>query len=66
MKDILLLHGAIGAKDQLQPLADALKDRYIVHTLNFSGHGGEAFAKEDISIPMQIRSDKRSLHLLIN
>ena len=50
MKDLFLLHGAIGAKDQLQPLADVLKDKYRIHTFNFSGHGGEPFAKE-FSIP---------------
>lgn len=52
MQDLLLLHGAIGAKDQLQPLAQALKDRYRVHTLNFSGHGGEEFPNEAFSIPL--------------
>ena len=41
MHKLLLLHGAIGAKDQLQPLAQALKNDYEVHALNFSGHGGE-------------------------
>lgn len=41
MQKLLLLHGAIGAKDQLKPLADILKSDYEVHTLNFSGHGGE-------------------------
>jgi pimeloyl-ACP methyl ester carboxylesterase len=41
MKSIILLHGAIGAKDQLQPLADILSSHYDVHLLNFSGHGGE-------------------------
>ena len=41
MKNILLLHGAIGAKDQLLPLAEKLGNNFIVHTLNFSGHGGE-------------------------
>lgn len=45
MKTLLLLHGAIGAKDQLQPLAEALKDSFEVHTLNFSGHGGEPFSE---------------------
>jgi esterase/lipase len=39
MQHLLLLHGAIGAKDQLQPLADELKDNYFIHTLNFSGYG---------------------------
>ena len=42
MQHLLLLHGAIGAKDQLQPLAEKLKDTFKVHTLSFSGHGGEA------------------------
>ena len=41
MQKLLLLHGAIGAKDQLQPLADLLKSDFEVHTLNFAGHGGE-------------------------
>ncbi len=44
MKTLLLLHGAIGAKDQLQPLAEALKGSFKVHTINFSGHGGEPFS----------------------
>jgi esterase/lipase len=42
MQHLLLLHGAIGAKEQLTPLAEKLKSSYIVHTLNFSGHGGES------------------------
>lgn len=42
MNSLLLLHGAIGAKDQLQPLADSLSSELDVHTINFSGHGGEA------------------------
>ena len=50
MKNIVLLHGAIGAKDQLQPLADLLKNDFIVHVFNFSGHGGKPFAEEHFSI----------------
>ncbi|MCW3084093.1 MAG: alpha/beta hydrolase [Bacteroidetes bacterium] len=42
MQHVLLLHGAIGAKDQLQPLGEKLKTDFIIHNLNFSGHGGEA------------------------
>ncbi|MBA3970605.1 MAG: alpha/beta hydrolase [Bacteroidetes bacterium] len=41
MEHLLLLHGAIGAKDQMMPLADELKNDFIIHTLSFSGHGGE-------------------------
>lgn len=45
MKHIILLHGAIGAADQLQPLALSLEHKgYRVHCLNFSGHGGMPFA----------------------
>lgn len=56
MQHLLLLHGAIGAKDQLQPLADELSDYYIIHTLNFSGHGGEPFPANDFSIPVFARN----------
>ena len=52
MQHLLLLHGAIGAKDQLQPLAAALKDSFIIHTLNFSGHGGHPFPAKAFSIPL--------------
>lgn len=50
MQHLLLLHGAIGSKEQLQPLADALQEHYQVHSINFSGHGGEGFAAEPFSI----------------
>ena len=46
MQHILLLHGALGAADQLQPLKAALTDKYHVHTLNFKGHGGEQDAEK--------------------
>ena len=50
MKHILLLHGALGAKDQFNGLAAALKNDHIVHVFNFSGHGGNDFAQGDFSI----------------
>lgn len=44
MKNIILLHGAIGAKDQLELLAVELKQQgYNVYALNFSGHGQTPF-----------------------
>ncbi len=43
MKTLLLLHGAIGARDQLVPLAEVLENQYEVHNINFSGHGGSDF-----------------------
>jgi pimeloyl-ACP methyl ester carboxylesterase len=39
MKDILLLHGALGSKQQFAQLESAIADKFKVHTLNFSGHG---------------------------
>lgn len=38
--ELLLLHGALGSGDQLQPLASVLTADFSVHTLTFSGHGG--------------------------
>jgi esterase/lipase len=37
---IILLHGALGCAAQLEPLAEALKKKFSVHPINFSGHGG--------------------------
>ncbi len=39
MKEILLLHGALGSKDQFDGLQTALSAQFKVHTFNFSGHG---------------------------
>lgn len=44
MRPIILLHGAIGAKDQLEPLAKELSaNGYQTYSLNFSGHGQTPF-----------------------
>lgn len=40
MKDLILLHGALGGKQQLERTAALLSGNYNVHTLNFEGHGG--------------------------
>ena len=42
MKEILLLHGALGSKDQFKDLEEMLGAKFKVHTLNFSGHGRRA------------------------
>ena len=49
---LLLLHGAIGSKQQLQELADILEDKYIVHTISFSAHGGTHISEEPFSIEL--------------
>ncbi len=46
---LILLHGALGSKDQFSPLSDLLKDDFRLFNLNFEGHGGEAI-KGDFSI----------------
>lgn len=51
MEKLLLLHGAIGAKDQLEPLAKALASDFEVFTLDFNGHGKRAIDGAIYSIP---------------
>jgi pimeloyl-ACP methyl ester carboxylesterase len=46
MKTLFLLHGALGAEDQLYQLKVELKKQFRVQTINFSGHGGKPFAAE--------------------
>jgi len=50
MQQILLLHGAIGSKEQLKGLGEILSSSYKVHSINFSGHGGSAFPSDPFSI----------------
>ena len=45
MKKLLLLHGAIGAKDQLDPLKKMLSKSFRVYSFSFSGHGESDFKK---------------------
>lgn len=39
MKDLLMLHGALGSKDQFLDTEIAIAEKFKVHTINFSGHG---------------------------
>jgi pimeloyl-ACP methyl ester carboxylesterase len=50
MQHILLLHGAIGSKDQLIELEEILSAHYKVHRLNFKGHGGSDQGPRSFSI----------------
>lgn len=47
---LILLHGAIGAKEQLEPMKAILDKDFEVHTLNFSGHGGRAYKPGEFTI----------------
>lgn len=51
MNPIILLHGALGSKIQLEPLKALLESRgRKVHSLNFSGHSGESFSSSGFGI----------------
>ncbi len=52
MQHLLLLHGAIGSKEQLYSLTEAVGSFFKIHTLNFSGHGGNNFPEADFSIAL--------------
>jgi pimeloyl-ACP methyl ester carboxylesterase len=52
MKKILLLHGALGSKDQFQPLIEILNKKFEIFTFNFKGHGRESISTEDFSIEL--------------
>jgi pimeloyl-ACP methyl ester carboxylesterase len=52
MQHLLLLHGALGSKDQFQSLVHLLEDTFQVHTFNFSGHGGQPFPDSSFTIPL--------------
>jgi len=52
MKTLLLLHGAIGAAEQLEPLKEILSTHYDVHVLDFSGHGGKVLGAVPFSIEL--------------
>jgi esterase/lipase len=52
MQHLILLHGAIGSKEQLHPLAETLNQYYTIHTLNFTRHGGENIPDKSFSIEL--------------
>jgi pimeloyl-ACP methyl ester carboxylesterase len=52
MQNLLLLHGAIGSREQFVPLEAKLANYYTLHTMNFGGHGGETFPGEPFSISL--------------
>ena len=38
-KDLVLLHGALGCKEQLEPLTALLSEQFSIHLMDFEGHG---------------------------
>lgn len=68
MNPILLLHGALGSKTQLEPLRQQLEQKlHKAYSLNFSGHSGEAFSEQGFGIEVFAKDvttylDNKSLH----
>jgi pimeloyl-ACP methyl ester carboxylesterase len=52
MQHLILLHGAVGAKDQLELIANSLTKDFTIHLINFSGHGGEPIPDINFSIKL--------------
>lgn len=50
--DLLLLHGALGSKAQLEKLQGVLAGEFTLHTFDFTGHGGGEIPTEPFSIEM--------------
>src|SRR5687767_14752253 len=50
MEKLLLLHGALGAKTQLESLKNTLSATFEVYTLDFYGHGSETLSDEPYRI----------------
>ena len=50
MQKLLLLHGALGSDQSLQPLASVLENDFEVHTLIFEGHGGKKIPISDFTM----------------
>lgn len=49
-KKILLLHGALGGRDQFTALSDKLADSFSVFSLNLEGHGGVEQSEREFKI----------------
>jgi pimeloyl-ACP methyl ester carboxylesterase len=52
MQHLILLHGALGSASQFDLLKDRFTDHFNVHTINFSGHGGQPMPDKNFSISL--------------
>jgi pimeloyl-ACP methyl ester carboxylesterase len=48
---LLLLHGALGSPETLQPLAEQLADGFTIKSFAFPGHGGREVQPENSNLP---------------
>lgn len=50
MQKLILLHGALGSGQSLQPLSARLQHDFEIHTLTFAGHGQDELPQADFTI----------------
>lgn len=50
--DLIILHGALGCKDQFIEWAEAFSERYTCHIFDFSGHGTKSGEEKSLSIEL--------------
>lgn len=50
MQQLLLLHGALGSAQSLQPLSELLKNDFEVYLFSFQGHGGSELPESDFTM----------------
>lgn len=50
MKNLILLHGALGHSDLFNPYKEVLSQHFHIHTPLFSGHGNTALPQDGITI----------------
>lgn len=58
MKNLIILHGALGAKSQFEQLIAQLTNHFTVYTLDFPGHGTKSGDEIDFSIELFARDLK--------
>ena len=54
MKDLILLHGALGHSNNFEPYNSFLSQHFNVHTILFHGHGGTDIPQEGLNIELYV------------
>lgn len=64
MKDLILLHGALGADTLFEQLVKQLPETYQVYTFNLSGHGKTPFS--NIGFGMEVFAEELAHFIQVN
>lgn len=52
MDHLLLIHGALGSKEQFKQLEKKLFNDFIIHAFNLTAHGGNEIPENTLSIEL--------------